>query len=136
MTSTGQASTKRRITHSSRSHLCILYFNTRSLYPKVDELCVLCDLEKPDIVCITETWFCEDVYSTENVTFQVISVDMIYMVVGWPCIFLKFQVTLHGSRNLLVSVYNVNRFQYVGLWYRPPVNSEAVVLYSVWKVLM
>ena len=40
---------------------------------------------------------------------------------------------------LLVSVCNVNRFhckQYIGLWYRPPVNSEAVdVLSSVLKSL-
>ena len=55
---------------------------------------------------------------------------------------LKFQVTLHGPRNLeflLVSVCNVNRFhckQYIQLWYRPPVNSEAVdVLYSVLESL-
>ena len=68
MTSTGQASTNRlakHITHSSRSNLCILYFNARSLYPKLDELRVLCDSEKQDTVCITETWFCEDILSRE-----------------------------------------------------------------------
>ena len=32
----------------------------RSLCPKFDELCVVCDLERPDIVCVTETWLCED----------------------------------------------------------------------------
>ena len=37
-------------------HLRILYFNARSLYHKLDELRALCDMEKPDIVSITETW--------------------------------------------------------------------------------
>jgi len=39
-------------------HLHIMYFNARRLCPKIDELRVLCDLEKLEIVCITETWLC------------------------------------------------------------------------------
>ena len=50
----------------SRSpNLHILHYNARSLYPKFDELCAICDIEKPDVVCITETWFCNDIAETE-----------------------------------------------------------------------
>ena len=50
----------------SRSpNLHILHYNARSLYPKFDELCAICDMEKPDVVCITETWFCNDIAETE-----------------------------------------------------------------------
>ena len=41
--------------------LHIIYFNARSLSPKIDELRIVCELEKPDIVCITETWLCDDI---------------------------------------------------------------------------
>ena len=36
-------------------HLDIMYFYARSLCPKIDELRVLCDMEKPDIVCMHVT---------------------------------------------------------------------------------
>ena len=34
----------------------ILYFNVRSLLPKLDDLRIICSLHSPDIVCITESW--------------------------------------------------------------------------------
>ena len=46
---------------SSKTDLCILHYNARSLYPKIDELRVYCALEKPDIVCISETWLCDEI---------------------------------------------------------------------------
>jgi len=46
-------------------HLSILYFNARSLYPKLDELRVLCTLQTPDIICIAETWLCGDIENSE-----------------------------------------------------------------------
>ena len=39
--------------------LSIMYFNARSLMPKLDELCVLVESSNPDIVCIVETWLCD-----------------------------------------------------------------------------
>ena len=50
---------------SNEKQLQVLYFNARSLTPKLDELCVLCDLRKPNIVCITESWLCEDIGPSE-----------------------------------------------------------------------
>ena len=47
------------------NNLSILYFNVRSLYPKFDELCAQCDIEKPDVICLTETWLCADIIESE-----------------------------------------------------------------------
>ena len=69
-------------------HLRILYFNARSLYPKLDELRALCDMEKPDILSITETWLYENLNPTLLGT-SVLGVTGIDMVVGLPCSYLK-----------------------------------------------
>ena len=51
-------------------NLNILYFNARSIYPKLDELCALCVVERPDIICITESWLHEEILPL----FQVMNV--------------------------------------------------------------
>ena len=45
--------------------LLILYFNCRSLLPKLDELAAICATDNPDIVCLVETWLCSDVLDNE-----------------------------------------------------------------------
>ena len=44
--------------------LTVLYYNARNIFPKLDELraCVL--FQKPDLVCIVESWLSED--ATDN----------------------------------------------------------------------
>ena len=42
--------------HNNSNYVRILYFNARSLYPKYDELCAFSEVEKPNIICITESW--------------------------------------------------------------------------------
>jgi len=43
-----------------------LYFNARSLHPKLDELIILTeDRRNPDVICITETWLSGNVYDQE-----------------------------------------------------------------------
>ena len=37
--------------------LCVL--------PKLDDLRLMCTLEKPDVVCIVETWLCSDITNNE-----------------------------------------------------------------------
>ena len=114
--------------------LCII---TRSLYPKLDELHLYCALEKPDIVCISETWLCEDITLLEC------------SIQGYHCVrhdrhrrgggvamyisdSLESQVILSGDNGLellLVSVHYTNKPTHkvcVGVWYRPPHDHEAV----------
>ena len=40
--------------------LTILYYNARSLFPKIDKLTALCMLHNPGIVCVVETWLSPD----------------------------------------------------------------------------
>lgn len=47
------------------NNLCIVYFNVRSLYSKMDELCAPSKMEKPDVVCLTKTWLGADVVELE-----------------------------------------------------------------------
>ncbi len=42
-----------------------MYFNARSLMPKLDELHVLMESNQPDIICIVETWLCNDIEDKE-----------------------------------------------------------------------
>ena len=46
-------------------NISLLYFNARSLYPKLDALKAECIVHKPHIVCITESWLDTDVMSNE-----------------------------------------------------------------------
>ena len=42
-----------------------MYFNCRSLIPKLDELRAICQANKPDTVCIVETWLSTDIFDSE-----------------------------------------------------------------------
>ena len=67
------------------NYLSILYFNARSLDPKFDELCALCDMEKPDVLCITETWLCTDIVEAECSDMNVLDLIAIDMVEVLHC---------------------------------------------------
>ena len=59
--------------------LQILYFNARSLVPKLDYLRVLCAAQLPDIVCITETWLDNSISDNELTIpgYCIIETDMV-----------------------------------------------------------
>ena len=46
-------------------HLRILYYNARSLLPKLDELHALITIKNTHIVCIVETWLSSDILHNE-----------------------------------------------------------------------
>ena len=43
----------------------ILYFNARSILPKLDELKIITENSNPDVVCITETWLSQEISDGE-----------------------------------------------------------------------
>ena len=49
----------------TKQYLSILYFNARSIIPKCDELRIICEAHKPDVVCITESWLSSDINNAE-----------------------------------------------------------------------
>ena len=68
MSSSGDTITLNKSAHYAMEGVCshdkllhIVYFNARTLIPRLGELRVICELQKPDIVCITEMWLCEEV---------------------------------------------------------------------------
>ena len=50
---------------TNTSNLNILYFNTRSLLPKIDELRLSRASCRPDVVCIVETWLSDEIADCE-----------------------------------------------------------------------
>ena len=48
-----------------RKQLTVLYYNARSILPNLDELRAGVLFQKPDIICIVETWLSEDVTDYE-----------------------------------------------------------------------
>ena len=46
----------------------MLYINARSLLPNVDELLVLASVDKPKMICITESWMCHDNISDKEIS--------------------------------------------------------------------
>ena len=94
------------------------------------------DMEKPDVVCITETWFCNDITETECTIhgYRCVRCDR-NRHGGGVVLFisdkLEFNIAMVGPDGLEFLLVSVNNKVYIGLWYRPPANSESVdVLYS------
>ena len=51
--------------NKSHEQLHVIYYNVRSLFPKIDELRAVCETSKPDIVCIVETWLDHNITDNE-----------------------------------------------------------------------
>ena len=45
--------------------LIILYFNARSILPKLDELSALCKANSYDVVCVVESWLDSEISDSE-----------------------------------------------------------------------
>ena len=43
----------------------IIYYNARSLLPKMDELAAIMEAQSPDLICKVETWLSPEVSSSE-----------------------------------------------------------------------
>ena len=50
---------------SANKLFSVMYFNCRSLPPKIDELAALYSENKTDIVCLIETWLSDDALDSE-----------------------------------------------------------------------
>ena len=119
----------RGVGHSnSFSNLSILYFNARSLLPKFDELVILCEIHKPGIVCIVESWLSEDIEDSELKIpdYQVLRLDR-NRHGGGILIFvhnsLTYNVISKGPSNLELMLISVGQHKSsskfcIGIFYR------------------
>ena len=64
--------------------LNILYFNARSLLPKLEELRLLASVHRPNVICITESWLCKEllIRSCQLLVICCIGWTEVDMVVG------------------------------------------------------
>ena len=111
----------------------ILYFNCRSLLPKIDELAALCSAENPDSVCLVETWLGCDITDNEVLVpnYSIVRLDRnrhgggvamyIHNSVG-------YNVLLCGPAGLeLVVALFRNRFKLcLSVFYRPPSSPPSI----------
>ena len=124
-----------QMANSQLDSVTILYYNARSLIPKIDELSVLCALQNPGIVCVVETWLGPNVADSELSipNYQVIRLDRnchgggVLMYVH-NC--LSYKVVLKGPDMLEFLVLTVSNYfckLCVGLFYRPPSSPVSVL---------
>ena len=114
----------------SPSDLSILYFNARSILPKLDDLRIEVAAQNPSIVCIVETWLSEDILdqeiSIEN--YDVVRLDRnrhgggVLMYIHTS---LTWEILLRGQNNLefLSLSIRLSSSVYkhcVSVLYRPP----------------
>ena len=113
------------------AQLSVLYYNARSILPKLDELHAAVLSQKPDLICIVETWLCEDVSDNELSLpdYQLYRLDrnrhgggiMLYAHSSLSC-----KVLLQGGPfnleflALSVSAASVSHKFCICLFYRPP----------------
>ena len=84
-----------------------MYYNVRSLLPKIDELRAVCETSKPDIVYIVETWLDHSISDNELLVpnYQLFRLDknrhgggmftslslVLYLIEGWT---LSFRISV------------------------------------------
>ena len=115
--------------------LLILYYNARSVLPKLDNLAATCLARSPDIVCIVESWLCSDISDNEISlpNYSIIRLDrnrhgggiLLYVKDN-----LSFKVVLHGPSGLELFFMSIllpnSRSICLGTFYRPPSSSVAI----------
>ena len=110
------------------AYLSVLYFNARSIIPKLDELRALIEIHTPELICIVETWLCDSIADIELgiPNYRLIRLDrnqhgggvLIYAQAS-----LVTDVLVKGPQDFEFLVVRVNKNLYkfcIGVFYRPP----------------
>ena len=76
----------------SDKNLSIPFYSARSLLPKFDELCAVCENNRPGVVCVVETWLGEEITDSEISLpdYQLYRLTAIDMVVEYLCMYVIF----------------------------------------------
>ena len=120
--------------------LSVLYYNARSLFPKLDDLRANVMLQKPHVVCIVETWLSEDITNHEISLsgYQVQRFDrnrhgggILVYIHNSLSYKLILQGDPHGIVDLELIVISVSKPGFklcLGVFYRPP--SSATIIFD------
>ena len=120
-----------------------MYFNCRSVLPKHDELVALCLSNKPDIVCLVETWLSADVLVNEVAIphYSLIRLDRnrhgggVAIYVHSSILFDVLLVGPAGLELIVVSLIRNNCKLCLCVFYRPPSSSCSEILDSLCEAL-
>ena len=87
-----------------RKSLLILYFNCRSMLPKLDELAAICATDNPDIVCLVETWLGSEVLNNEVLipNYSIVRLDRNRHGVVLLCTFMTVLLIMYCHMDLLI----------------------------------
>ena len=116
--------------------LKILYFNARSLLPKLDELCLIVEAKRPGAICVNETWLSDEISKDELslTNYCIFRLDrnrhgggvLVYVKANF-----SVKVILAGPSDLellVVSVSCRNLTHYICIFYRPPSSSIDILI--------
>ena len=113
--------------------MTIMYYNARSLIPKYDELFVTMETHNPDMICIVETWLCDDILNSEIALpgYQLYRRDrnrhgggvLIYVKDHFVCSILP---SADNLEIITVSVCYGSSKVFISLFYRPPNSSSQI----------
>ena len=134
--------------NSAKHDINILYYNARSLFPKIDELRLECANRRPDIVCIVESWIDNSVTNGELLLsgYQLYRRDrnrhgggiLIYVNISFSCE-LVLESSSYDIELLSLSIFShlFHGKLCVCCYYRPPSHSVSVIddLYFVLQSL-
>ena len=127
---------------NTTSQITLLHFNARSLFPKLDHLKVECEILKPHIVCITESWLDKDVTDDELLinSFKLLRLDR-NRHGGGIALYIQniFPHSVHFVGNcslecIIVSILIGSCKFCIGLFYRPP-GSDINILDNLYSAL-
>ena len=105
-----------------------MYFNCRSLIPKLDELNAICQANKPDVVCLVETWLSTNIFDSELFTpnYTIVRRDRNRHGGGvalYVCNSVLFKSLVCGPADLELLIVSLCKGKFklcLGVFYRPP----------------
>ncbi len=112
----------------------ILYYNCRSLLPKIDLLRAVCETTHPDVVCVVETWLNSDILNSELYVpnYSVLRLDRnrhgggVALFIQNNISYVPILTDIPNLEFLLVSLTRHQLHLNIGVFYRPPSSSHII----------
>ena len=116
-----------------------MYFNSRSLLNKLDDLKLICEISSPDFVCIVESWLDSDVSNNDVFIPDYVCVRLDRNRHGGGIVlyikhYFQYRLLVQGPSGLELLIVSICNGPNIGIFYRPP-SSPVCTLDSLFNVL-
>ena len=127
-----------------QDHVSVVYFNVRSLLPKIDNLRLICASLCPSFVCVVETWLSSEIDDSEICIQGYTSIRLDSSRHGGGLVIyvhnlFSFSVLFKESPDfeflVLSCKSSINSPDFILLFYRPPSSNASLLLYFLLFVL-